>query len=234
MLSLISIKLNLSTQLIIMKVLIGILLFSYMLPMDIMSQRNTPSFEDGVNYISVYVASEVFIKLSKDNSDKYLVDHLYKYALTFYNDNISEALLALTFATLPFNKMPITIPIINVRIPLKLPAVNEELFQIKKKNLPGIIYFDSPKTGGQDKDKVAHFFGNAFIAYNISFLNASKILGILVELFESSFKVSGGVDFRDLQTNGLGELFGNLLIKNKKILPSEVFNIYSLFFFSYN
>ncbi|MCP5063338.1 MAG: hypothetical protein GY936_12860 [Ignavibacteriae bacterium] len=216
------------------KVLIGIVIVIFLLPNDKFSKNNSTSFQEGVIYLSQYIASDEFIELSEDYSDQYLVDHLYKYALAFYNGNISEALLALTFATLPFNKMPITIPIINVRIPLKLPAVNEKLFQIKRKNLPGIIYFDSPKTGGQDKDKVAHFFGNAFIAYNISFMNASKILGILVELFESSFKVSGGVDFRDLQTNGLGEYFGNSLINNDELLPSKVFNIYSLFYFSFS
>jgi hypothetical protein len=198
------------------------------------SSNYSISFEDGVNYLSIYIASDEFVQLSKNNSDSDLVDTLYLKAVSFYKGDISEALLALTFATLPFNKMPITIPFFNIRIPLRLPAVNDKLFRIKKKNLPGVVYFNSPKTGGQDKDKVAHFFGNAFIAYNLSFMNASKVLGILVELFESSFKVSGGVDFRDLQTNGLGELFGNSLINNKKLLPSEVFKIYSLFYFSYN
>jgi len=198
------------------------------------SSNYSISFEDGVNYLSIYIASDEFVQISKSNSDADLVDTLYLKAVSFYGGDISEALLALTFATLPFNKMPITIPFFNIRLPLRLPAVNENLFNLKKKNLPGIIYFNSPKTGGQDKDKVAHFFGNAFIAYNISFINASKIFGIFVELFESSFNVSGGVDFRDLQTNSLGELFGNLLIKNKKLLPSDILKIYSLLYFSYN
>ncbi len=216
------------------KILFGLLILFYFYSSNLLAQNSSTSFQDGVNYLSKYITSEDFIKLGENYTDNELVDHLYFFALEYYNDDISEALLALTFATLPFNKMPITIPFINVRIPLRLPSVNEELFKVKKKNLPGIIYFDSPKTGGQDKDKVAHFFGNAFIAYNLSFINASKILGILVELFESSFKVSGGVDFRDLQTNGLGELFGESLIKNKKLLPSEVFRIYALFYFSYH
>ncbi len=200
----------------------------------IFAESSTPSFEDGVIYLSKYIASESFVELSKLHNDQELVDTLYNRSLQFYNGDISEALLALTFATLPFNKMPVTIPFVNIKIPLRLPAVNEELFKIKKKNLPGIVYFDSRIKGGQDKDKVAHFFGNAFLAYNISFINASKVLGIFVELFESSFKVSGGVDFRDLQTNGLGEAFGNSLRKNNKLLPSQFFKIYSLFYFSYN
>ncbi len=196
--------------------------------------NNMPSFEEGVIYLSEYIASDNFVELSNSNNDQALVDSLFKRSLRFYKGDISEALLALTFATLPFNKMPVTIPFFNIRISLRLPAVDEKLFKIKKNNLPGIVYFDSRTKGGQDKDKVAHFFGNAFLAYNIPFINASKILGILVELFESSFKVSGGVDFRDLQTNGLGEAFGNALRKNNKLLPSQFFKIYSLFYFSYN
>ena len=220
-------------QFLIKIVLISVLII---LPVNsiILGGNKIPSFEDGVIYLSKYIASESFAELGKLHNDQELVDTLYKRSVQFYNGNISEALLALTFATLPFNKMPVTIPFINIRIPLRLPAVNEKLFNIKKKNLPGIVYFDSRTKGGQDKDKVAHFFGNAFLSYNISFLNVSKVLGIFVELFEASFKVSGGVDFRDLQTNGLGEAFGNALRKNNKLMPSQFFRIYSLFYFSYN
>ncbi len=200
----------------------------------IFGQTGIPSFEAGVIYLSKYIASNEFAELSKTKSDPELVDTLYKRSLEFYKGDISEALLALTFGTLPFNKMPIKIPIINLRIPLRLPAVNEKLFRKKVQNSPGIVYFDSPVEGGQDKDKVAHFFGNAFLAYNISFIHASQVLGIWVELFESSFKVSGGVDFRDLETNGLGAAFGNSLRKNNNLYPSQFFKIYSLFFFSYN
>jgi len=192
----------------------------------------TKSFEDGVIYLSKFIASKEFEL--KTESDIYLVDTLYKKAVNFYEGDISEALLALTFATLPFNKMPVTIPIINVKLDLKLPSVNEELFLQKKNNLPGIIYFDSSINSNQDKDKVAHFFGNAFLKFNMSLFNLSKFFGMFVEMFESTFKVSGGIDFRDLQTNYIGEFFGYSLLDNKELLPSDFFKLYSLFYFSYN
>ncbi|MBK8946828.1 MAG: hypothetical protein IPM32_16380 [Ignavibacteriae bacterium] len=192
----------------------------------------TKSFEDGVIFLSKFIASEEF--QLKNNPDCFLVDTLFKKAVNFYDGDISEALLALTFSTLPFNKMPVTIPILNLKLDLKLPAVNEELFQIKKDNLPGIIYFDSNTKGNQDKDKVAHFFGNAFLSYNISYFNLSKFLGMFVEMFESIFKVSGGIDPRDLHTNYLGEFFGESIKKNKELVPSDFFKLYSLFYFSYN
>ncbi len=194
--------------------------------------QSDKSFEDGVNFLSVMIAENSEIKSSFN--DLMIVDSLYILAVEFYDGDISEALLALTFATLPFNKMPVSIPFIDYRIDLRLPSVNQSLFELKKKNLPGIVYFDSRLKGGQDKDKVAHFFGNAFLAYNVTYFNLSKFMGILVEMFESAFKVSGGIDFRDLQTNYLGEFFGHSLNKNPKLLPSQFFDVYSLFYFSYN
>jgi hypothetical protein len=197
-----------------------------------MGQSHNPSFEEGVIFLSNIIANEKFSSLQY--TDLQQVDSLYFTAVQFYNGDISEALLALTFSTLPFNKMPIKLPVINLRIPLRLPSVNDDLFLTKKLYLPGKVFFDSRSKGGQDKDKVAHFFGNAFLAYNISFINASKFLGLFVEMFESAFKVSGGIDLRDLQTNNLGEYFGKSISKNPNLKPSDFFNVYSLFYFSYN
>ena len=196
------------------------------------AQCQTRSFEEGVIFLSEYIASEEF--KNKTDEDVNLVDTLYLKALNFYDGNISEALLALTFSTLPFNRMPVTIPLVKLKINLRLPSVDEKLFQQKNKNLPGLVYFDSNESGNQDKDKVAHFFGNAFLSYNVTFLNLSKFLGIFVEMFEETFKVSGKIDFRDLQTNYCGEFFGKSLRNQKDLYPSDFFKLYSLFYFSYN
>ena len=189
------------------------------------------SLEDGILYLTKIVVNEKYP--SEKFDDLEIVDSLYSEALRFYNGDISEALLSLTFATLPFKEMPIYLPIINVRVPLQLPSVKGDYFSQKRQNLPGIVFFDSRHKYGQDKDKVAHFFGNAFLAYNISIFRASKFLGLLVEMFESEFEVSN-VDFRDLQSNHLGELFGKTLRENNNVKPSEFFDVYSLFYFSYN
>ena len=196
------------------------------------AQCQTRSFEEGVIFLSEYIASEEF--KNKTDEDVNLVDTLYLKALNFYDGNISEALLALTFSTLPFNRMPVTIPLVKLKLNLRLPSVDEKLFQQKNKNLPGLVYFDSNESGNQDKDKVAHFFGNAFLSYNVTFLNLSKFLGIFVEMFEETFKVSGKIDFRDLQTNYCGEFFGKSLRNQKDLYPSDFFKLYSLFYFSYN
>lgn len=208
------------------------ILISFTFKINTQAFQSNKTFQDGVIYISQFIVENNF---SENNLNDYeMVDSIYTLAVDFYEGDISEALLALTFATLPFNRMVIKIPIFNLKVPLRLPSVSESIFKLKKNNLPGIIYFDSPKQNGQDKDKVAHFFGNAFLSYNVSLFNLSKFLGFFVELFEASFNVSAGIDFRDLQTNILGEYFGKSLHKNNSLMPSDFFNVYSLFFFSYN
>jgi hypothetical protein len=195
-------------------------------------QEKNATFEDGVIHLSTIIANDSLF--SKIATDLEKVDTLYKIAVEYYAGDISEALLALTFATLPFNKMSAKIPFINVRVPLHLPSVNENLFIKKKNNLPGKVLFNSTQKHGLDRDKVAHFFGNAFLSYNISFINLSKFFGFIVEMFESAFQVSNGVDIRDMHVNYLGEYFGYSLQKNSELKPSDFFKVYSLFYFSYN
>ncbi len=186
-----------------------------------MDEEKNAAFEDGVIHLSTIIANDSLFNKIDTDLDK--VDALYKIAVKYYDGDISEALLALTFATLPFNKMSAKIPFINVRVPLHLPSVNENLFNKKKNNLPGKVLFNSTKKHGLDKDKVAHFFGNAFLSYNISFLNISKFFGFIVEMFESAFQVSNGVDIRDMQVNYLGEYFGNSLQKNSELKAIRFF-----------
>lgn len=195
-----------------------------------LSQVN--SFEEGVIYLSKIIAENKFN--DKSMGDLAVIDSLYSTAITIYEGDISEALLALTFATLPFNRMPVKFPFTNIRLNLRLPSVDEETFLLRRTNLPGKLYFDSNNNKFGDKDKISHFFGNAFLAYNVSFINLSKFLGQFVEMFEASFKVSSGIDFRDLQSNHLGEFFGSSLLENPSIKPSDFFKLYSLFYFSYN
>ena len=196
------------------------------------AKQNNPSFEDGVIYLSLIIAEEKYSTTYL--TDLQIVDSLFSDALDFYEGDVSEALLALTFATLPFNKMPVTIPLVNIRIKLKLPSIDNGIFEKKRINTPGLIFFDSSSSRGEDRDKLAHFFGNAFLSYNFSFFNISKFFGLLVEMFEESFKVSGSIDFRDLQSNHLGEFFGYSLRNNPKLKVSDFLNVYSLFYFSYN
>jgi len=204
-------------------VLIILLLFN----IKSFSQINN-NLDQSFQKVIIYIASDEFKNLKNTCDDLSLVDSIYIKALEISESDISENLLALTFATLPFDKMVVGIPVLNSTVNLQLQEVDSILFRTKNNNLPSKLFFDSPPNG--DKDKLAHFFGNAFLSYNVSVFNISKILGIFVELFEESFLVNGGLDSRDLSVNYLGEFFGKYLNKNTKLLPSEVLSLYSLMF----
>jgi hypothetical protein len=162
------------------------------------------------------------------------VDFIYLEALKFNNHDQSEALLSLTFATVPYNEVPIQIPVIKSIINFPLIAASDSVFELKNANLPRYIFFDSPMNEYGDKDKLAHFFGSAFLSYSSNFFDLGNAIGYFVEVFEESFKVQSSIDERDLITNKLGNMFGALLKRNKNILPSQIIILRTLSNFSYN
>ena len=182
----------------------------------------------GVNYISNFIASDYFIKLKTTNTDLALVDSIFIRAIRFYNYDYEEALLALTFATIPFQKVPLVIPLIKTKLYYPLISDNDSIAQLKNKNLPKKLFYDTPDDLGGDKDKLAHFFGNAFIGYTGNILKLADVFGYFVEVFEEDFKSDSKVDFRDVDVNWYGVLFGDMLKLNKNILPSRVMTLRSL------
>ena len=149
-------------------------------------------------------------------------------------NNYSEALFALTFAAVPYKFVPIQIPILKFVFNYPLVSANDSVFNLKDRNLPKYLFFDSPSNNYGDKDKVAHFFGSAFLSYSSNFFDLGDLIGYFVEVFEQDFKVQSSIDIRDLQTNALGNIFGLLLKKNKRVLPSSVMLIRSLFYIRYH
>ena len=186
-----------------------------------------------VNYLSDYIASDYFVALKETNSDLALVDSIYLRAIAFTEKDYSEALLALTFATIPYKKVPIVVPVIKEVIYYPLTAADDSTFKLKNKNLPRYLFYDSPETDQGDIDKLAHFFGNAFIGYSENIFDLSSLIGYFVESFEESFKAQSKVDYRDLDVNWYGDLFGKLLNKNEELLPSQIMLIRSLKYFRF-
>ena len=191
------------------------------------------SLSEGVNYLSEFIASDYFNQLKKTNDDLELTDTLFLRAVKFKNFDYSEALLALTFATVPYNEVPIQFPLIGI-LDYPLVSANDSVFLQKNKNLPKDLFYDSPKDNFGDKDKLAHFFGSAFISYSSNIFDLGDLIGYFVEVFEQSFKVQSSIDQRDLRTNKLGNIFGETLKKNKNVLPSQIMLIKSLSYFRYN
>jgi hypothetical protein len=189
------------------------------------------SLSKAVNYISSYIASNEFADLKERIGDLPAVDSIYVKALEYKKYDYSEALLALTFATLPYKEVPIRIPIVNSVWKFPLFAADDSTYNLKNKNLPSKLFYDTPQGDFGDKDKLAHFFGTAFWSYNQLFFDLAFVIGYFVEAFEESFQVQNVIDERDLEANFLGNIFGKLLRKDKSILPSEVLVMRSVFYF---
>ncbi len=201
------------------------------LVINLYPQQSTLS--EGVNYLSEFIASDYFINLKKTNNDFELTDTLFLRAVKYKNYDYSEALLALTFATVPYKEVPIQFPLISI-LNYPLVSANDSVFLKKDENLPKELFYDTPTGNFGDKDKLAHFFGSAFISYSSNIFDLGDLIGYFVEVFEQSFKVQSSIDERDLRTNKLGNIFGDILKKNKSVLPSQVMLMKSLSYFGYN
>ena len=186
-----------------------------------------------VNHLSDFIASDNFVELKKTNNDLDLVDSLYLRAVRFMDNDYSEALLAITFTTIPTKEVPIVVPLIKSLLYFPLIAADDSTYKKKNENLPRYLFFDTPDEKFGDVDKLAHFFGNSFIGYSENFLDLSHLLGYFVESFEEDFKVDSRVDYRDLDVNSYGDYFGKLLEDHKEILPSQTMLIRSLRYFNF-
>lgn len=175
--------------------------------------------------------SDGYKQFAKTHTDLETVDHIYDKALTFFEGDLSETCFCLTFTLIPYNHITVKVPVIGSHVRFPLPSVPQSLFNEKLKNTPKKIFFDSPKNNFGDKDKLAHFFANAFLRYNVRFFNLSEFLGIFVEYFEQGFFTEGGYDIRDIIANHLGELFADMIKKNPNAKPSDALKIYQLLFF---
>jgi hypothetical protein len=193
---------------------------------DILPQQSNISKE--VNYLSSYIASDHFLELRERIGDISATDSLYRESLKATQCDISESLLALMLTTVPYREVPIQIPIVKLLVTYPLISADNEIFLKKNENLPRYLFFDTPNDNYGDKDKLAHFFGSAFLSYESNIFDLGKLIGYFVEAFEESFKVQSSVDIRDLDVNDYGRLFGTLLKSNKEILPSSIILFRSL------
>jgi len=191
-----------------------------LLTINIWGQQSSLSRE--VNYLSEFISSDYFKNLSSSLNDLQLTDTLFSRSVQFCSNDYDEALLALTFACVPYKKVPIQIPLIKAIVQYPLVSHNDSIFYLKNSHLPSKLYYDTPQDDYGDRDKLAHFFGSAYISYKSSIFDLGDLIGYFVEVFEESFKVQSQIDYRDMETNKLGNIFGEELKHNTKLLPSRV------------
>ena len=188
--------------------------------LTVFSQQSNLS--KAVNLISEYIASDYFKELKNNSDDLALVDSIFLKAVEFTNGDYSEALLCLTLSTIPYRQVPMIIPIFRAKIYYPLISADEKVFKIKNLNLPKYFFYDSPGDEYGDKDKLAHYFGNAFIRYSLDILDLSFLIGYFVEEFEENFTVNSTINYRDIEANWYGDVFGSELKQNRRILPSSI------------
>lgn len=176
-----------------------------------------------VDSLTRFIASDYFNSLKIFSSDIDLVDTIYQRSLGINNNNLSEALLIAVFATIPYKVIPINLPIVKLRFDIPLVSSDSATYITKNKNLPKKLLHDSPDGEHGDKDKLAHFFGNAFLEYNSHVMDFTEGIGYFVEVFEEEFIGETKIDFRDMRANKLGELFGKKLKTDCSFLPSYFF-----------
>jgi len=187
-----------------------------------------------VNYLSGFIASEYFNELKSGNTDLALVDTIYLRAINYFEGDYSEALLALTFTTVPYNEVPIETPILKNIFYYPLLSASDSIFLKKNEQMPRYLFYDSPANEHGDVDKQAHFYGSAFISYSITLFDLGNLIGYFVEAFEEDFKVQSVADERDMDVNWYGKLFGEALDIKPKPLPSHIMIIRSLRYFIFS
>jgi hypothetical protein len=198
------------------------------MPLSFSQQSN---ISKTVNYISSYIASDDFIHMKNEINDLFVTDSIYVTALKFKENDYSETLLALSAATLPYREVPIVIPLINSVWNYPIVSANDSVYKLKNKNLPTNFFYDTPQNKYGDKDKLAHFFGFAFLEYSTLIFDFGNLIGNFIEAFEEDFKIQSSIDYRDLEVNFLGKCFGKLLKKDKSILPSQILVMRTLYYF---
>jgi hypothetical protein len=213
----------------VLKIFFIINLFLLGIQKDLLPQQSNIS--KTVNYISSYIASDDFIHMKYEISDLFVTDSIYVTALKFKENDYTETLLALSAATLPYREVPIVIPLINSVWNYPIVSANDSVYNLKNKNLPTNFFYDTPQNEYGDKDKLAHFFGFAFLEYSTLIFDFGNLIGNFIEAFEEDFKIQSSVDYRDLEVNFLGKCFGKLLEKDKSVLPSQILVMRTLYYF---
>jgi hypothetical protein len=168
-----------------------------------------------------YVRDTMFLHLRMKFGDAAAIDAIYRQALYLTEDDQGEALLIAAGGVLEHFRLGIRIPIFGVlTLPLTLESVDQ--FRMRYRNLPSRVFSDSADTVSNDKDKLQHFFGSAYLAFTEGWDKIAEHIGDWIERGEESFIVGGRDDVRDRKANALGREFGLLLLDDAFAVPSDV------------
>lgn len=174
--------------------------------------------QNGVELKS-FVRSATFRRIKTLFGDTRAIDAIFFYAMRLTNNNTAVSLFLCTTATLNHSIVGVKAPVFSLFFPLT--SESEEEFNRRVRNLPGIIYADSPRQGEGDSDKLQHFFGSAFLTFISESASAAERFGEFIEQGEEAFILEGRLDDRDYRANRHGQQFGLALLEDHRRVPSQ-------------
>lgn len=149
------------------------------------------------------------------------LDALFDAALEVCDGHAERALLAAAVATIPYRSFPALLPLTGISVTVPISIESDEDLRRRLRGLPAVLLPDTPESG--DRDKLAHFFGAAWLEMRVKSAPLTCDAGLLVEYGELLFKLEGAVDERDLTVNALGARFADRIMDGLDAAPSAVF-----------
>jgi hypothetical protein len=188
---------------------------------DILKKLFEPDVLQVTDKLRDYLRENEFPEVSHDRDVELRhIDMLFAKGMALSNNNVSTALLAISFAVLNRTYIKPTFPLIGiVRLPLPAEDSAEAVSRIRK--LPRYFFTDSPRDKWGDSAKLVHFFGSAYLTYETGARKLPDAIGIWVEEGEVAFKLDSIAQQRDVFINRLGQQFGDALSEGREVLPSD-------------
>lgn len=168
-----------------------------------------------------YIRDPRFLALRLEYGDTIAVDAIFERAMELTDGDIGTTLWICAFATMDHFRVGLKIPIVGV-LPIPLTTESREHFNIRFSHLPHHVLPDSIGRKADDRDKLQHFFGSAYLTYTADSKAVANDFGSFVEWGEPKFIVGGTNDERDKFANRLGQKFGMMLFEGDDVLPSDV------------
>jgi len=179
-----------------------------------------PVFHDR-STLERYIRDPKFQRLRLRCGDTLAVDEIFAEAVGIADGSLGYALLIAALATFDHHRLGVIFPLIGtLYFPLDLDSRPD--FVVRYTHLPRRVLPDSAGKYRRDRDKLQHFFGSAYLTYQMDSKSIAQFLGDFVEWGEPRFIVGGDYDERDRYANRLGQEFGMRLLDGEKVLPSDI------------
>lgn len=141
------------------------------------------------------------------------MDEIYLQALMETNGDKGAAYLATMIAVFEHRNIPIA----GLGIKLPLTLENDSVFKLRHDHLPKDLYGE----GQDDRDKLQHFFANAWLKKELGMDWLVSLIGEFIEVGEDAVVEGGVYDERDKHANSDGMRFGLRSADSLEALPSN-------------